>query len=86
MNSIYITLNDYFHQSRALSEGEIEEINMNRPNTSIPYINITHPDSDDVYAEENRTPTMLGWEQKVIRRKSLPPNLLLTAPLRCGFK
>ena len=51
---------------RALSEEEIAEINQARPSTSIPFINIIHPESEDVFASENRTPTMYYYQQKVL--------------------
>ena len=71
--------------SRALSEVEIDEINQLRPYTAIPllpYINIVHPEeSDDIYAEMNRAPTVsLDFQTQTKRRDSCPPELL-TAPL-----
>ena len=86
-----------FFLPRALSEVEIDEINQLRPSTSIPYpcrgcgstsllypfINIIHPDeSDDIYAELNRAPTVsLDAQTQAKRRQSCPPELLLSAPL-----
>ena len=71
--------------SRALSEVEIDEINQLRPYTAIPllpYINIVHPEeSDDIYAELNRAPTVsLDFQTQTKRRDSCPTELL-TAPL-----
>ena len=56
----------FVFNSRALSIAEIDEINQNRPSSSssnaYPFINIIHPEeSEDIYAEQNRVPT-LCWE------------------------
>ena len=58
--------NSSSRRSSALSIAEIDEINQNRPSSSssnaYPFINIIHPEeSEDIYAEQNRVPT-LCWE------------------------
>ena len=74
--------------SRALSIDEIYEINQGRPWSSVPYphINIVQPiESEDIYAEQNRTPRRIGVEgltpQIIQKRRQSCPEELLTVPL-----
>ena len=80
--------------SRALSIDEIYEINQGRPWSSVPYpyINIVQRqpiESEDIYAEQNRTPRRIGLEgltPQIQNRRQSCPEELLTVPLTKGEK